>query len=303
MTANTSSSAADDVETPELSRGLICLHKPMGLTSRKALDAAERRLGLDSVGHCGSLDPLATGVLVLVVGKARKIQDLIVQGEKVYDMTMTMGATSNTDDAEGEIVPTDPTPEPTTAERLEAVLPRFRGEIMQTPPTYSALKVDGKRMHKEARKGRPVEAKPRPVMVHELELTRFEWPEADLTLRCGSGTYARAIARDIGSALGVGAYMSRLVRSQVGPLTLEDAVLPDEIELSDVLGIESFLKSYPRLNVPLQQRHLLLRGQTLRTPPGFPPSDPCFAWCSGEVVSSIAFVNGGTHYRTKRLLV
>jgi tRNA pseudouridine55 synthase len=293
------SSQAD--ATDEL-RGLLVLDKPQGLTSRKALNIVERRLDAGTFGHCGSLDPLATGVLVLVVGKARKVQDLIVHGEKVYDMTVTFGARSDTDDAEGEIVPVEGAEAP-TQEAIEAELGAFRGEFMQLPPTYSAVKVEGRRMHREARKGKPVEAPPREVVVHELTLTRYEWPEVDIHLRCGPGTYARAIARDLGNALGIGGYMSSLVRTRVGSLTLDDARKPDDVELTDVVGIEAALKDFPRLNVPLEQRSRLARGQTLRTPPGFPIEEPCFAWVDGEVVASITFVDGGTHFRTKKLLV
>jgi len=297
-------STSSDIDTNlEIPRGLIVVDKPKGITSRKALDIVEKRLDIGALGHCGSLDPLATGVLVLVVGKARKIQDLVVKGEKVYDITVTLGARSETDDAEGEIVATEPLPELPTAEAVESALAAFRGEIQQLPPIYSAVKVDGKRMHKEARKGNKVEAKPRTVTIHELKMTRFEWPEIDLHMRCLSGTYARSVARDLGDALGTGGFMSRLVRERVGSLTLDEAVAPDEIELDHVIGIESALADYPRLNVPLDQRHLLTRGQTLRLPPGFPTEEPCFAWVMGEVVSAITFVNGGTHFRTKRLLV
>jgi tRNA pseudouridine(55) synthase len=146
-------------------RGLIVLNKPQGITSRKALNLVERRLGLGPLGHCGSLDPLATGVLVLVVGKARKVQDLIVRGEKIYDMTVTLGARSDTDDSEGQVVPV-PDAQPPARERIEQALAPFRGEIMQIPPTYSAVKIEGRRMHREARKGRPVDAPPRLVTVH-----------------------------------------------------------------------------------------------------------------------------------------
>ncbi|MHC5211852.1 MAG: tRNA pseudouridine(55) synthase TruB [Planctomycetota bacterium] len=283
-------------------RGLIVVNKPQGITSRKALNIVEKRLDVGALGHCGSLDPLATGVLVLVVGKARKVQDLVVRGEKVYDMTVTLGATSDTDDAEGEVVPTEDATPP-TREALEAALEPFRGDIEQVPPTYSAVKVEGRRMHREARKGRPVVAKPRPVTMHELRLDRYEWPEVDLHLRCTAGTYARALARDLGKSLGTGGYMSRLVRTRVGSLGLEGAVLPEEVGLEHLQGIELALKDFPRLNVPLEHRSRLLRGQALRTPAGFPIEEPCFAWVDGEVVASVAFVDGGTHYRTKKLLV
>ena len=284
-------------------RGLIVVNKPQGLTSRRALNIVEKRLGFGALGHCGSLDPLATGVLVLVVGKARKVQDLIVRGEKVYDMTVTLGARSDTDDAEGELVPSAGAAPP-PREALEAALEPFRGPIMQVPPTYSAVKVEGRRMHREARKGNPVEAAPRPVTVHELRLDRYEWPELDLHLRCSSGTYARGIARDLGEVLGVGGYMSRLVRTRVGTLDIAQAVPPDEVEPVHLLGIESALKAFPRLNVSLQQRSRLVRGQPLRTPPGFPVTEePCFAWVEGEVVAMVSFVEGGAFFRTRKLLV
>jgi tRNA pseudouridine55 synthase len=283
-------------------RGLLVLDKPQGLTSRKALNIVERRLDVGTFGHCGSLDPLATGVLVLVVGKARKVQDLIVHGEKVYDMTVTLGASSDTDDAEGEIVPVEGAVPP-TEQAIEDSLVAFRGTFMQLPPTYSAVKVEGRRMHREARKGNPVEAPPREVVVHELVLNRYKWPEVDLHLRCGPGTYARAIARDMGAALSTGGYMSKLVRTRVGSLTLDDARKPDDVEASDVVGIEAALCDFPRLNVPLEQRSRLVRGQQLRTPPGFPISDTCFAWVDGEVIASINFIEGGTYFRTRKLLV
>lgn len=297
--------AADqDNETDDdLPRGLFVINKPSGITSRKALDVVERRLDVGALGHCGSLDPLATGVLILVVGKARKIQDLVVRSEKVYDMTVFLGARSETDDGEGAIEFVDPPPAPPTRERIEECLGSFRGAIEQVPPIYSAVKVEGKRLHREARRGNPVQAPPRTITVHELTLTRYEWPEVDLHLRCSSGTYARSIARDLGEMLGTGGYMSRLVRESVGALDLSQAKLPEDVQLSDLVGIESALKVFPRLNVPLEQRHLLSRGQTLRTPPGFPAEEPCFAWVNGEVVSAVTFVNGGTHFRTKRLLV
>jgi len=291
------------MQTAKKVRGLIVVDKPRGVTSRKVLNAIEERLDVGPLGHCGSLDPLATGVLVLVVGAARKIQDLIVRSEKVYDMTVTFGARSETDDAEGPITPAEPAPEPRTREQLQAVLPRYTGEIQQRPPTFSAVKVEGKRMHREARKGRPLAAEPRPTVIHELEITRFAWPDADLHMRCGSGTYARAVARDLGEELGCGAYMSRLVRTRVGALTLDDAVAPDDVTEDAILGIESALKAYPRVDVPLEQRHKLVRGQTLRTPHGLPPSEVAFAWCGGEVVSAITFLAGGRYFRTKRLLV
>ncbi|MCB9897699.1 MAG: tRNA pseudouridine(55) synthase TruB [Planctomycetes bacterium] len=292
-----------DDEHDDQPRGLLVIDKPRGITSRRALDIVERRLDVGALGHCGSLDPLATGVLVLVVGKARKIQDLVVHTEKVYDMTVVLGARSETDDAEGAIEVLDPQPEPPSQERIEELLERFRGEIEQIPPIYSAVKVEGKRLHREARRGNPVQAPPRTITVHELTLTRYAWPEVDLTLRCSSGTYARSIARDLGEALGIGGYMSRLVRERVGALDLEQAHDPEQVDISHLVGIESALKAFPRLNVPLEQRHLLARGQTLRTPPGFPADEPCFAWVNGEVVSAVTFVNGGTHFRTKRLLV
>ncbi len=298
-----STEGTEATEAAEAQRGLIVVNKPMGLTSRRALDQVERRLEVGPLGHCGTLDPLATGVLVLVVGKARKIQDLIVRSEKEYDVVVTFGARSDTDDAEGEIIPTDPPAEPVALEQIEAALGQFRGEIMQVPPTYSAVKVDGRRMHREARKGKPIEAKPRPVVVHSLDVTEYEWPRLRMMLRCSSGTYARAIARDLGAALGVGGYMSALVRTRVGNLTLEDACEPEQVELDSIRGIEAALSEFARLNVPLQQRHMLMRGQALHTPPGFPAVDPCFAWVDDKVVASIAFIDGGTKYRTKRLLV
>src|SRR5262249_38624602 len=158
------------------------------------------------------------------------------------------------------------------------------GDIQQVPPTYSAVKVEGRRMHREARQGRPGEGAPRPGTRPGRRPRPFEGPGGGPHPPRRSGTHARGTARDPRAGRGTGGYMSRLVRTRVGSLDLSQAVKPDEVEPRHLLGIEPALREHPRINVPLQQRSRLVRGQSLRTPPGFVAVEPCFAWCEGEVL-------------------
>lgn len=210
--------------------GIFNINKPAGITSRKVVDRISKLVRPAKAGHAGTLDPLATGVLVVCVGPATRLVPFIQDRPKTYRARFLLGRTSNTDDVDGEVTPSAVSGEDVTRERIESLLPRFVGTIQQVPPQYSAVHVKGQRAYKRARRGEAVDLPARTVEVYRLELLSFDFPEVELEIECGSGTYVRSIGRDLGERLGCGAVMSGLVRSRIGPFSLETAV-----EL-DVLG-------------------------------------------------------------------
>jgi tRNA pseudouridine55 synthase len=209
--------------------GLIVIDKPAGMTSRDVVNIAQRWFPRGTkLGHTGTLDPLATGVLVLCVGKATKLADRVQASSKSYRTRILLGATSDTDDADGRVVPEVDT-RPATIEAIRTALPSFVGSIDQLPPAYSAVKVGGRRAYALARRGKDVPLQPRAVRVDAIEILNYAWPRLDLAIDCGKGTYIRSIARDLGAALGVGGLVETLRRTRVGPFTVEQAIaLPAE---------------------------------------------------------------------------
>lgn len=205
--------------------GFVCLDKPAGLTSHDCVARVRRAVKLRQVGHGGTLDPMATGVLPIAIGRATRLLSFISSG-KAYRATVRFGQTSTTDDAEGTITLTA-LPAPMSAAALQAVLPQFTGEIQQVPPRYSAIRHQGQRFYDLARQGLDLVPPTRTVTVHGLQLLDFRdghFPEADLEVVCGEGTYIRSLARDLGQVLGCGALLSRLRRLQSGPFAIHEAV-------------------------------------------------------------------------------
>lgn len=202
---------------------IIAVNKPKGPSSFAMVAKARKIYGVKKIGHAGTLDPLASGVLVLAVGRedTKKISE-IVGKEKEYVTEITLGETSTTDDGEGErVVVSNLKPK---ISEIKKILKKFTGEIMQVPPIFSAIKVAGKRAYKSARAGEQVELKARPVLIKEIELLEYDYPLLKIRVVCGSGTYIRSLARDIGAELKVGAYMSDLVRTRVGEFRIEETV-------------------------------------------------------------------------------
>jgi tRNA pseudouridine55 synthase len=209
--------------------GFINLCKPAGPTSHDLVSAVRRRLGTRRVGHAGTLDPLAEGVLPLALGRATRLVDLLAEADKEYQAEIELGRRTSTDDAEGELLSSRPVPRYAAAE-LDAALAGFVGQIQQVPPGFSALKVGGQRAYSLARAGqRPVLAA-RAVQIFALERRAWEWPVLTVRLRCSKGTYVRALARDLGERLGVGGALRRLVRLRVGSFTLAEAVSLEELD-------------------------------------------------------------------------
>lgn len=224
---------------PPQYNGIINLHKPTGMSSREAVDVVAKSARMSRVGHAGTLDPLATGVLVVCLGWATRLVPLIQDQPKRYRAEFLLGRRSDTDDITGTVAESDVSTHP-ALDQIETLLPTFVGDIEQVPPAYSAVHVAGRRAYDLARAGKSVDLAPRQVVVHSVEIIRYEYPRLELLISCGSGTYIRSIGRDLGEALGCGAVMSALVREAVGDFSLEQAVLP---ELVTRESIASHLRS------------------------------------------------------------
>ena len=223
--------------------GLVIVDKSSGMTSHDVVARVRRMAGTRKVGHAGTLDPMATGVLVLGVERATRLLGHLMLTEKAYDATIRLGVATTTDDAEGEVVSTHSTQDVDPAD-VGTELARFVGDIEQVPTSVSAIKVDGKRAYARVRAGEQVELKARPVTIHELVVHEVALPEVRISVRCSSGTYIRAIARDLGAALGVGGHLSALRRSAVGPFDLSLARTTDELaEEFGVLPISDAARS------------------------------------------------------------
>jgi tRNA pseudouridine55 synthase len=208
--------------------GLLNIDKLAGITSRDVVNRVQRLVKPHKVGHAGTLDPLATGILVVAVGPATRLVEYVQRMPKTYHGTFLLGRTSDTEDIEGQVVELPGTPVP-TFDQLAAAVPQFLGTIQQQPPAYSALKVAGQRAYALARRGEAVELAERPVHIHELKIVRYEYPELELLIRCGSGTYIRSLGRDLARAVGTDAVMSALRRMAIGPLKAADAIVCDQL--------------------------------------------------------------------------
>ena len=202
--------------------GIVIIDKPQGWTSQDVTARLRRVFQTRRIGHGGTLDPMATGVLPVFVGRATRGVEFFEHAEKTYEAVIRFGITTDTEDISGTVLHQQDVN--LTEEEFLAVLPKFRGEILQVPPMYSALKINGQKLVDLARKGREVERKPRPITIHELEMVEFSGETAKVRVRCSKGTYIRTLCKDIGEALGCGACMEALRRVQAGEYTIEEAV-------------------------------------------------------------------------------
>lgn len=250
--------------------GWLVLDKPIGMTSTQAVGAAKRLFEAQKAGHAGTLDPLATGILPIALGEATKTVPFAVDGDKAYRFTVRFGVETDTDDAEGKVVGTSDVLPSRSA--IEAGLAAFTGEIMQVPPRFSAIKVDGNRAYDLARSGADVVLEARPVLIDDLRLV--EMPDAATAVfeaECGKGTYVRALARDLGRALGSCGHVIELRRTRVGPFDEAIAVTIDELEAAakdgdvgrHLLPVEAALDALPELAVSPNDAAALARGQSV----------------------------------------
>ena len=247
--------------------GIIIIDKPQEWTSNDVVSRLRRVFNTRRIGHGGTLDPMATGVLPVFVGRATRGVEFFEHAEKVYETTIRFGLTTDTEDITGKVL--TETEVSLTEEDLQKVLPRFRGEILQVPPMYSAIKVNGQKLYDLARKGREVERQPRPITIHELELLEFSGKEARLRVRCSKGTYIRTLCKDIGEALGCGGCMAALRRVQAGEYTLEGSIpLRQLLDISErgedveamLRPVDTMFASHEKLRLNEKQARLVKNG-------------------------------------------
>jgi len=251
--------------------GIFLLDKEKGVSSNKALQQTKHLFGADKAGHTGSLDPLATGVLPICFGQATKFSRFLLDAEKSYETTIRLGITTESGDAEARVVKKRPT-DFLNMDRVESVLKMYRGKTQQIPPMFSALKVDGERLYKLARKGITIDREPRDIEIYELNLLSLAGNEAKLFIRCSKGTYVRTLVEDIGESIGCGAHVRELRRLQVASFSIRDCFTLDSImgfrqkyELLDarLLPVDSALAGLPRIFVPEQSQISLKHGKTI----------------------------------------
>ncbi|HWX68041.1 MAG TPA: tRNA pseudouridine(55) synthase TruB [Rhodanobacter sp.] len=268
--------------------GIVLLDKPLGLSSNQALQAVRRLLRAAKGGHTGALDPLATGLLPLCFGEATKLAGSLLGARKAYLAECRLGITTDTADSEGEIVQQRAVPELDEA-TIEAALAKLRGHILQVPPMYSALKQDGERLYAKARRGETVEVPPREVDVYRLDLLARDGDTLQLLVECGSGTYVRSLAVDLGEDLGCGAHLTALRRIWVEPfreprmVTLEElqqaAEQGDEALLAWLLPVAAGLSELPTVQLDESQSMAISRGQPIQLNPS-PPAGRCAAFAT-----------------------
>lgn len=214
--------------------GVLLIDKPEGMTSHDVVDRVRHKLKMKRVGHAGTLDPNATGLLIILVGKATKLSQFLMGLDKTYEGVITLGVSTTTQDVEGEVVEERPVPE-LTEDQLKAEMKPFEGDQYQTPPMFSAKKQDGVPLYKLARKGKTVEREPRFIHVSSFKLDRWNSPDMEFTLACSKGTYVRTIAHDLGEKLGCGAYLKDLRRTDIEKFRIEDSL---ELEAFEELPVE-----------------------------------------------------------------
>jgi len=239
--------------------GILLVDKPKGMTSHDVVDAARRTFATRKVGHAGTLDPMATGLLILGVGRATRLLRFLGELDKTYEGTGRLGAETDTLDAEGSIVRT--TPVDATREAVERAVGSLVGRTLQRPPSYSAVKVAGRKLYEAARKGETLEAPPRPIHVEAFEVLAYEPPDFSFRVTCSAGTYVRVLVADAGSFLGCGAHLIRLRRSAIGPFRVEDAGAPGEAR--EPLPMERAVAHLPRVQLDAVEAGAAANGSIL----------------------------------------
>lgn len=254
---------------PLATAGIVVVNKPAGLTSHDVVARLRRFFGTRKVGHAGTLDPMATGVLVAGIERGTKLLAHLVADDKVYETTIRLGQSTTTDDAEGNVVDTHDVAE-VTEEAIRAAVSNLTGEIMQVPSKVSAIKIDGRRAHELVRAGEDVDIPARPVTIHAFELGEIRRHDGvidvDARVHCSTGTYIRSLGRDLGAALGVGGHLIALRRHRVGSFTLDDARTLEELEKNAQLSLsmdDALTRAWPVLDVTAEEYAALSMGKWL----------------------------------------
>ena len=242
-----------------MTEGVVLVDKPRGMTSHDVVDVVRRSLGTRKVGHAGTLDPSATGLLILGVGRATRLLRFLGALPKTYEGTMRLGIETTTLDADGEVVRTAPVT--ATTDELAAAMRALTGESSQRPPAYSAVKVGGRKLYEAARAGEELEAVPRGIRVDAFDLRGYEPPDARFAVTCSGGTYVRVLAADVGAALGSGAHLIQLRRTAIGPFLVADAIAPKDA--TSPLPLETAVRHLPRLELDPEEAVAASHGRPL----------------------------------------
>lgn len=269
--------------------GFFNINKPVGPSSHGVVGAVRRKLGRKiKVGHAGTLDPFAEGVLVVCIGHATKLADYVQAQPKRYLAEVTFGATSSTDDPEGEITPRSTATAP-DADAVAKAVEQFAGEIQQVPPTHSAVHVNGERAYKLARAGEDIKLTARTVKVHSIDVVKYDYPLLTIDVACGSGTYIRSLARDIGEALGVGGYCSKLTRTAIGKFLVSDAVNVEQIapESKNLISPLDALDALVKLQLDASGTKSISLGQRITWPQALPPGEAAAIDCDGNLAAIV----------------
>jgi tRNA pseudouridine55 synthase len=275
-------------DRPAAPCGVLCLNKPTGMTSRAVVDRVVRPLGRKvKVGHAGTLDPLASGVLVVCVGAATRLIEYVQRQAKTYRTVVLLGARSDTHDADGTVT-ADPHAYAPTADAVAAVVGSQVGTIFQKPPEFSALKVEGRRAYDLARAGESVNLAPRPVTIHKIEIRSYDWPRLELEVECEGGTYIRSIARDVGEALGCGGLVEVLVRTRIGAFSIVDALDPLTLSAATIRALirpaAEAVTQLPSVPITAEQVADVARGRSISVP-GVPAGEVALLGSDGLLVA------------------
>ncbi len=261
-------------------RGLLNINKPSGITSYDVIRRIKPIIKPKRIGHTGTLDPIGTGVLLILINEATKISHFLLNQPKEYEAEIQFGVQTDTDDITGKPIATAPVPQVNFDEAAKAITDKFSGELEQTPPRFSALKSNGIPLYKLARQGVEVSPRPRRVKIYELELLNWQPPYARIRCLVSSGTYIRSLARDIGLALNSRATLTRLTRTKVGDFSLESAIDIDNLTTTDtdiknlLIPVEQALTHLPRITITTEQALMLLQGKIITLPVSAPPIIP-----------------------------
>lgn len=271
--------------------GFLNIDKPQGITSFDVVARVRRALDVKKVGHLGTLDPLATGVLVVAVGEGTKLIEYMMGADKDYEVELEFGKVSDTYDRDGKVEVCEEVPKVGRSD-LEEVLKDFVGKIDQVPPAFSALKVNGKRAYNLARKGEKVELKSRKVQIDSIDILEFEGARAVLRVQCGSGTYIRSLVHDLGQKLGCGAIMTELRRTRVGSFLLDDAV--EDPTMADLIPLEEVVRDWPSVTLTESEVTALHHGQKVHVPEAWPQDkqSPVVAFYNDKLVSLVEEKDG-----------
>lgn len=288
--------------------GLIIVDKPVGPTSHNIVTLVRRGTKIRKVGHAGTLDPRASGVLVLCLGAATRLSEYLSTSTKTYEAVVRWGASTRTYDSDGEV--THSTGKVPSLRQIEALLPEFVGEIDQSPPPFSAIKVGGKKAYDLARSGEEVDLTPRKVHIHRLEIRSYRPPDLSLLVECSAGTYIRSLAHDLGERLGMGAHLASLRRTKAGPFTLEEAVALPRLEVSFLTGkweqyvrpAVDALPEFPSIQLDAEALEKVRFGHRIPAEPGSSGMAKAVT-PEGELVAVLEAVEGGTEWHPRKVFL